>query len=70
MSYKLLLGMNFLNQMVSVYCKHYTLFVYIKCLIHFTYFGNFSFNFHEEGVVDRDDEISRLRFSSWEELCL
>ena len=34
--------------------RNYSLFVYIKCLIHFTGFGNFSFNFHEVGVVDRD----------------
>ena len=34
--------------------RNYTLFVYIKCFIHFTGFGNFSFTFHEIGVVDRD----------------
>ena len=54
MSYKLLLGMFFSKSDGFSILRNYTLVVYIKCLIHFTGFGNFSFNFHEVGVVDRD----------------
>ena len=53
MSYKIILGMNYLNQMVSVYCETIHCF-YIKFFICFTGFGSFSFNFYEAGVVDRD----------------
>ena len=54
MSYKILLGMDFLKQMVSVYCETLHCLFCIKCFIHFTGFGNFSFNFYEVGVVNRD----------------
>ena len=53
MSHKLILGMKFLNQMVSVYCENIHCLFYIKCFIYFTRFGNFSFNSYEVGVVDR-----------------
>ena len=56
MPYKLLLGMNFLNQMVSVYWEtiHCLFTLNASYISHFTGFGNFSFNFHVVGVVNRD----------------
>ena len=43
----------FKSDCVSI-LRNYTLYVYMKCVIHFTGFCNFSFNFHEVGVVGRD----------------
>ena len=52
--------------------QSYPLFVYIKRSVHFTWFGDILFTFYEVGVVDRDRDfqISKLRFSSFVELCL
>ena len=54
MSYKILLGMDFLNQMVSVYCETIHCLFILNASHISRVFGNFSLIFYEVGVVNRD----------------